>query len=52
MELNEKMNTLCVVFALASFIVSILLAVLQRYVASFVALIAGLIVLSYVGDKE
>ncbi|MEM1529217.1 MAG: hypothetical protein QXQ73_04920 [Desulfurococcaceae archaeon] len=49
--LSEKVNTLCVVFALASFVVSILLAVLQRYVASFVALFIGLIVLSYVGEK-
>lgn len=52
MALNEKINLLCIVFALASFIASIVLAVLQRYVASFIAFLVGLIVLSYIGERS
>jgi hypothetical protein len=41
------MHMLLVLVALAVLLASIALAVLQRYVASFISLLAGVIVLSY-----
>ncbi len=44
------MHTLLVSVALTVLLASIALAVLQRYVASFISLLAGVIVLSYASE--
>ncbi|MDK6029395.1 hypothetical protein QPL79_08470 [Ignisphaera sp. 4213-co] len=47
MRQSEKQQTLLVYTALAVFISAIVLAILQRYVASFISLLAGVVILSY-----
>lgn len=47
---RESLQKLLVFTALAILVASIALAVLQRYVASFISLLAGIIVLSYASE--
>ena len=47
---RDVMHMLLVLVALAVLLASIALAVLQRYVASFISLLAGVIVLSYASE--
>lgn len=51
MEVNEKLLEIYMFFSLISFMTAIILAILQRYVASFIALVSGLIVLSFISEK-
>ncbi|MEM1627814.1 MAG: hypothetical protein QW551_00835 [Desulfurococcaceae archaeon] len=52
MGVDNRLLEICMFFSLISFIIAIALAILQRYVASFIALISGLIVLSFIGERS
>lgn len=50
MDCNSKTQTALVYIATSVLITSIILALLQRYVASIISLLSGVILLSYAGE--
>ncbi|MEM0026953.1 MAG: hypothetical protein QXT53_03400 [Ignisphaera sp.] len=50
MDCNSKLQTMLVYAAISVLISSIILAVLQRYVASIISLLSGVILLSYASE--
>jgi hypothetical protein len=49
---GKEFRKVLVLTAIAILVSAIVLAVLQRYVAAFIALLSGVAVLSYVGEAQ